>query len=76
MTVTIDMKSLAAAAAVLAVLGAGYRVFFHHGAPSEANDATCTLETVEKISDKDERQEFGTKCAIRGTYRPSTPRSW
>ena len=43
----------------------------------ETNDATCAKAAIEAMPISDElRREFGSKCARRGSYNPSSPKAW
>lgn len=42
----------------------------------EVNDKNCTLESIQKLTDKDMQQEFSGKCLRRGSLAPSPPRKW
>ena len=71
--------SRADSSATWAATGAGIKV-----APLTAkqintpllSDETCLPENIAKITNKEQQQELSGKCLRRGTYKPSTPRSW
>lgn len=42
----------------------------------EVNDANCQFEAIKQIKDKTEQQEFASQCQRRGTFKPTTNKSW
>ncbi|MDX6018634.1 entry exclusion lipoprotein TrbK [Shewanella indica] len=42
----------------------------------EVNNANCKKEIIMAIEPKSAREEFAGKCARRGTFKPSTGKTW
>jgi entry exclusion lipoprotein TrbK len=40
------------------------------------NDENCKTENLQKIQDKETRQELASLCIRRGTAKPSPKREW
>jgi entry exclusion lipoprotein TrbK len=40
------------------------------------NDENCKTENLEKMEDKETRQELASLCFRRGTFKPSPKREW
>lgn len=45
-------------------------------APFEVNDENCKPENVVEISDRAQREDFAGKCARRGEFKASQPKTW
>jgi entry exclusion lipoprotein TrbK len=40
------------------------------------NDENCKTENLERMDDKETRQELASLCIRRGTFKPSSKREW
>ena len=40
------------------------------------NDENCKTENLQKMDDKEMRQEFASLCIRRGKFKPSPKREW
>ena len=40
------------------------------------NDVNCKDENVARIADKETREQFGSLCMRRGTFKPTPSKDW
>jgi entry exclusion lipoprotein TrbK len=40
------------------------------------NDENCKTENLQRMQDKEMRQELASLCIRRGTFKPSSKREW